>query len=99
MIDPLDLQLGRYLDEIEASDAKDDWMNARIQVLMQGIYSPTQRDNIIEAIGNTNQANIEVITDMVNKLSESLAAFIQEVSYDYWCKQAEVQAEAEWRRR
>jgi hypothetical protein len=99
MIDPLDIQLARYLDEIDALDAKNEWVDRRAAELLQDEYSPKRRDSLIEAIGNTTPSNQELITMLVNTNDGSLASLIEDISYMYWCEQAERRAELEWQRR
>lgn len=100
MIDPLDIQLARHLDEIDASDEKNEWINRRAKELMDGEYSPKNCDNMIEAIGNTSIGNKLTLVNQVNQHQSSrIATFIQDISYGYWCAQADKRAELEWQRR
>jgi hypothetical protein len=100
MIDPLDIQLARHLDEIDASDAKNEWIDQRAKELLQGDYSPKNCDNMIEAIGNTAHANKQTLVDRVNQCRAiGITALIRDISYDYWAGKAEQRAEQEWQRR
>lgn len=99
MIDPLDIQLARHLDEIDASDEKNEWINRRAKELMDGEYSYKRIENIIEAIGNTTGDDLITLEALIHQESNGLASFIKDLSWGYWCAQADKRAELEWQRR
>ena len=100
MIDPLDIQLGRLLDEIDAAEEKDEWVNKRVAYLLDGEYNPRDCDNFIEAIGNMSPIHQLCLASKVYaNHEEGLCKWLREVAHEYWVDKAEQRAEHEWQRR
>jgi len=93
MMDILDIQLGDFLDELDANEALVEHVDRKAQEMMRvgGECDPTSMDNFAEAInamyealsGNQPESSFEGTLFNLVKSGASVNDYLEKISYDY----------------